>query len=107
VRCLFDQEQETPAGQAQFVRRRSAVTGVFSLLRTVSLSGELGAPACLLRVRLGGGFTMLWRREKSPGGGRKRTVCRRLSSTVWWRASGVIWGTLSDIETRMRTKIAT
>lgn len=55
MRCLFDQEQETPAGQAQFVRRRSAVTRVLSVLGTVSLSGELGAPACLLRVRLEGG----------------------------------------------------
>lgn len=54
MRCLFDQEQETPAGQAQLVRRRSAVTGVLPLLRTVSLSDEPGAPACLLRVRLVG-----------------------------------------------------
>ena len=55
--ALLVQKQETPAGQAQFVRRRSAVTGVLPLLGPVSLRGELGAPACLLRVRLffGGG----------------------------------------------------
>jgi hypothetical protein len=107
VRCLFDQEQETPAARAQFVRRRSAVTGVLPLLGTVSLS--LARRPAYSESDLGwgwgrGGHDALEKRKKSPGGGRKRTVCRRLSSTVWWRVSGIIWGTVSDIGTRMQAK---
>jgi hypothetical protein len=52
------------------VRRRSAVTGVLPLLGIVSLSGELSAPACLLRVRLwgggGGGGSRCFGEEKNP-----------------------------------------
>ena len=66
MRRLFDQEQETPAGQAQFVRRPSAVTGVLPLLGTVSLSGEPGAPACLLLVRFGEGVHDALEKKKIP-----------------------------------------